>query len=160
MARAARPYTSAEDRAAIRRVVILLDAMPLAVELAAARTQLMTPADICARLEERLDFLGDRRKDARQATLQSAIEWSWNLLTEAERVAFAQCAVFRGGFTLEAAEAVLDLSTVDGPPRSSTWSRACATNPCSTSPRKSPTFVLICTDLSKCLPRTRPATTR
>ncbi len=116
LARADRAYPGAADRAAIRRVAILLDAMPLAVELAAARTRLMSPRDICARLEERLDFLGDHRKGGRQATLSSAIEWSWNLLTAAERTAFAQCAVFRGGFSLEAAEAVLDLSAVPGAP--------------------------------------------
>lgn len=101
-----------EDRAAIAAIVELLDGIPLAIELAAGRCGMMGPAQLLARLPGRLKSLGGAgRRDAsgRQATLWSTIDWSWDLLDDAERAALAQCSVFRGGFALEAAEAVLDV---------------------------------------------------
>ena len=90
-------------------IVRKLDGIPLAIELAAARTNLLGVSQIQERLSRRFELLRGGRRDgsARQSTLWGAIDWSWNLLEPAERAALAQCSVFRGGFTLEAAEAVL-----------------------------------------------------
>jgi predicted ATPase len=84
-----------------------LDNLPLAVELAAARTDVLSPAQILDRLERRLDlFRGARDVDARQQTLRAAIQWSYELLDEDEQRLFARLAVFAGGCTLDAAEEV------------------------------------------------------
>jgi predicted ATPase len=84
-----------------------LDNLPLAVELAAARTDVLSPAQSLERLERRLDlFRGARDADARQQTLRAAIQWSHELLDEEEQQLFARLAVFAGGCTLEAAEDV------------------------------------------------------
>jgi tetratricopeptide (TPR) repeat protein len=86
-----------------------LDNLPLAVELAAARTSVLTPAQILDRLAQRLDLLkGGRDADLRQQTLRATIEWSYDLLTHPEKQLFARLAVFRGGCTLETAEEVAD----------------------------------------------------
>lgn len=87
-----------------------LDRLPLALELAAARSTLLTPAQMLARLNERFRLLAAAgvRHD-RQATLRATLDWSWDLLDEGERVALAHLSVFEGGFTLAAAETVLDL---------------------------------------------------
>ena len=86
-----------------------LDALPLAVELAAARTKALTPAQILDRLSGRLDLLkGGRDADPRQQTLRATIEWSYELLASAEQALFARLSVFAGGCTLEAAEEVCD----------------------------------------------------
>lgn len=84
-----------------------LDDLPLAVELAAARTSVLSPTQILERLAKRLDLLkGGRDAEARQATLRATIEWSHDLLTEEERGLFARLSIFRGGFPIDAAEAV------------------------------------------------------
>ncbi len=86
-----------------------LDSMPLAIELAAARTRVLTPAQILDRLAQRLDLLkGGRDADPRQQTLRATIEWSHDLLDEQERQLFARLAVFSGGCTLELAEQVAE----------------------------------------------------
>jgi predicted ATPase len=86
-----------------------LDNLPLAVELAAARTDVLSPAQILDRLGQRLDlFRGARDADARQQTLRAAIQWSHDLLDEDEQQLFARLAVFAGGCTLDAVEAVAD----------------------------------------------------
>jgi predicted ATPase/class 3 adenylate cyclase len=86
-----------------------LDDMPLAVELAAARTHVLNPEQILERLSQRLDLLqGGRDADPRQQTLRATIEWSHDLLDAAERDLFARLAVFAGGCTLEAAEEVCE----------------------------------------------------
>jgi predicted ATPase/class 3 adenylate cyclase len=92
-----------------------LDDMPLAIELAAARTMVLTPAQILERLSQRLDlFEGGRDADPRQRTLRRAIEWSHDLLDPDEQRLFARLAVFVGGCTLETAEQVCraDLDTL------------------------------------------------
>jgi predicted ATPase/class 3 adenylate cyclase len=92
-----------------------LDALPLAVELAAARAKALSPAQILERLSQRLDLLkGGRDADPRQQTLRAAIEWSYELLSPEEQVLFARLAVFRGGCTLEAADEVCgaDIATL------------------------------------------------
>jgi predicted ATPase/class 3 adenylate cyclase len=103
------------DRQAIPALVDLLDGLPLAIELAAARVRMMSPSELLRRMDERFRLLvaaGGRRD--RQATLRAAFDWSWELLTEAERSALAQLSVFEGGFTLRAAETVIDLSGCKG----------------------------------------------
>ena len=84
-----------------------LDSLPLAVELAAARTKALSPAQILDRLSQRLDLLkGGRDADPRQQTLRATIEWSYQLLSEAEQELFRRLSVFAGGCTLAAAEDV------------------------------------------------------
>jgi predicted ATPase/class 3 adenylate cyclase len=112
-ARAQRPDFAVSDanRDSILQVVRLLDGLPLAIELAAARVRLLSPAQLVHRLRDRFLLLGGARGPAaRQATLRAAIDWSWELLTPWEQAAFEQCSIFEGGFTLEAAEATLDMS--------------------------------------------------
>ena len=98
-------------RSAVAEIVRLLDGLPLAIELAAARVRLLSPQQIVTRLQDRFRLLaGARGAAARPATLKAAIDWAWDLLAPWERAALAQCSVFQGGFTLDVAEQVLDLS--------------------------------------------------
>jgi predicted ATPase len=93
-----------------------LDNMPLAVELAAARTKTLSPDEILERLGRRLDlFRGGRDADPRQTTLRATIDWSYDLLDESEKVLFARLAVFEGGCTLAAAETLCaaDIDVLD-----------------------------------------------
>ena len=85
-----------------------LDGVPLAIELAAARTSAMSPAEILKRLEDRFRLLtgGARTAVARQQTLEAAVDWSHDLLGEQEKVLFRRLSVFSGGFNMGAAEAV------------------------------------------------------
>ena len=89
-----------------------LDNLPLAIELAAARTRLLTPAALLERLESALPLLSGGAKDLpeRQQTLRATIAWSYDLLDEAEQVALQRLSVFRGSFALEDAEAVTGAS--------------------------------------------------
>ena len=119
-ARAQRPdfAITEANRAAVAEVVRLLDGLPLAIELAAARARVFSPVQLVERMRDRFALLaGARGAAARQATLRAAIDWSWDLLAPWEQGAFAQCSVFEGGFTMLAAEAVLDLARwPDAPP--------------------------------------------
>lgn len=85
-----------------------LDGMPLAIELAAARTRALSPADLVARLDKRFSLLagGPRREAGRHRTLQAVVEWSYSLLGAAEAELFDRLSVFAGSFTLDAAEHV------------------------------------------------------
>jgi predicted ATPase/class 3 adenylate cyclase len=86
-----------------------LDSLPLAIELAAARASVLSPAQILERISGRLDLLkGGRDADPRQLTLRATIAWSYDLLSHEEQRLFARLSVFAGGCTLEAAEAVAD----------------------------------------------------
>ena len=86
-----------------------LDGLPLALELAAARTKLLAPEALLDRLADRLDSLkGTRDAEERHLTLRATIAWSYDLLDEDEQALFASLGVFRGGCTLETAELVCD----------------------------------------------------
>ncbi len=103
-----------EPTPAVAELCRRLDAMPLALELAAARTRALSPEQILERLARRLDLLkGGRDADPRQQTLRATIEWSHDLLDADEQKLFARLAVFAGGFTLEAAERVVE-ADLDG----------------------------------------------
>ncbi len=99
---------SAENAAAVVTICRRLDGLPLAIELAAARVRVLSPAQIAARLEDRFQLLttAPREAPARQQTLRALIEWSYELLSGAERAMLRRLAVFAGGWTLEATEAV------------------------------------------------------
>lgn len=98
----------ATNAATIMEICLRLDGLPLAIELAAARCKLLTPQAILSRLDSRLSALtgGSRDAPARQQTLRDTIAWSYNLLDDDEKLLFARLAVFRGGRSLEAIEAV------------------------------------------------------
>ncbi len=105
-----------ENAPAVAEICYRLDGLPLAIELAAARVRLLPPAKILAQLSNRLEFLKSPARDlpARQQTLRGAIDWSYNLLSEEEQTLFRQFAVFAGGATLEAVQAVCGVEgTVD-----------------------------------------------
>ncbi len=106
-ARAVRPDVTRTD--AVVQLCERLDGLPLALELAAARTKLLTPESLLERLSDRLDvFKGTRDAEERHVTLRATIAWSYDLLEADEQELFARLGVFRGGCTLETAEAVCD----------------------------------------------------
>lgn len=109
-ARGAKPNfaLTAENTEDVVKICARLDGLPLAIELAAARIKIISPRLILAKLENSLKLLtgGARDLPARQQTVRGTIEWSYNLLTEGEKRLFRHLAVFAGGFTFEAAEAV------------------------------------------------------
>src|SRR4029079_12467620 len=97
-----------ENAPAIIQICHQLDGIPLALELAAARVKMLSPEQIAARLNDCFRLLtgGSRTALPRQQTLRALIDWSYSLLSEPEKVLFRTLAVFVGGWTLEAAEAV------------------------------------------------------
>lgn len=99
--------TIAPDDPAIAQLCHRLGGIPLAIELAAARVRLLSPAAILARLDEVMASEGARDLPPRQRTMRAAIDWSYDLLSPAEQAAFPRLAVFVGGFTIDAADAVL-----------------------------------------------------
>jgi predicted ATPase/DNA-binding winged helix-turn-helix (wHTH) protein/Tfp pilus assembly protein PilF len=109
---------TADNREAVAAIVTELDCLPLAIELAAARVQLMPPATLYSRLTERFRLLGrpNTNKPGKHETLEAALRWSWDLLQPSEQDALAQCSVFRGGFEWEAVEAVLSPTESDEDP--------------------------------------------
>jgi predicted ATPase/DNA-binding CsgD family transcriptional regulator len=120
-ARAVRPGLALDTETvpAIVDICRRLDGLPLAIELAAARVRLLTPAAILPRLERCLVLLtgGPRDLPARQQTLRAAIAWSYDLLDDGERTLFRRLAVFAGGWTLDAAETIcapLSAEAIDG----------------------------------------------
>ena len=102
------------------RICERLDRLPLAIELAAARTKALSPSEVLTRLQHRLPVLatGPRDVPQRQRTLQATIDWSYQLLIAREQQLFVRLAVFSGGFTLPAAESVCDadLDSLQGSP--------------------------------------------
>src|SRR5215212_250291 len=111
-AKAVRPDFSVteENASAMAEICARLDGLPLAIELAAARIKLLPPQALLSRLGNRLKLLtgGARNLPERQRTLRSAIEWSYELLDEGEKLLFGRLGVFSGGAALEAIEAVCD----------------------------------------------------
>jgi predicted ATPase/DNA-binding CsgD family transcriptional regulator len=109
-ARRLRPQLTLDgtNEVAVRAVCRRLDGIPLAVELAAAWSRTLTPGQIVAGLDDRFALLvrGPRHVTARQQTLVASIDWSHDLLDEADRVVFRRLAVFAGGFSLDAARTV------------------------------------------------------
>src|SRR5919106_6134891 len=111
-----------ENAPAVAEICARLDGLPLAIELAAARVKILSPEAMLTRLERSLTFLsgGSRHLPQRQRTLRDAIAWSYDLLEERERRFFARLAVFVGGLSLEAVDAVcdpggeLDLDALEG----------------------------------------------
>jgi predicted ATPase/class 3 adenylate cyclase len=103
-------YDFEADYHLLAAICARLDNLPLAIELAAARMKVLSPDVLLARLERRLSVLAaaNRGVPARQQTLRATIQWSYGLLTREERRLFDRLAVFRGGWTVEAAEAVCD----------------------------------------------------
>jgi len=102
-----RASTQADET--VRQLCRALDNLPLALELAAARASVLSPGQILERLSGRLDLLkGGRDADPRQQTLRATIAWSYDLLAAQEQRLYARLAVFAGGCTLDAAEAVAD----------------------------------------------------
>ena len=107
---------------AVAEICTRLEGIPLAIELAAARVKMLSPQALLARLNNRLKLLtgGARNLPERQRTLRSAIEWSYELLEEAEKTLFRRLEVFSGGSTLETIEAVcnaerdLPINVLDG----------------------------------------------
>ena len=110
-ARHARPGFGINDdnAAAVDEICRRLDGMPLAIELAAARTRALSPKEILAGLQDRFRLLtgGSRTAVRRQQTLQASVDWSHALLTEPERLLFRRLAVFQGGFDLDACQTVV-----------------------------------------------------
>jgi predicted ATPase len=104
-----------DNAPAIAEICVRLDGLPLAIELAAARVRMLPPEAMLRRLDTRLPMLKGGAHDlpARQQTLRSAIAWSHDLLTGEEQTLFRRLASFRGGCTLEAAEAVAGESGID-----------------------------------------------
>ena len=103
---------TSENTRTIQEICTRLDGLPLAIELAAARTKVLSPSAILDRLQSRLQLLTGGALDLpeRQHTLRNTIDWSHALLNEAERKLFRRLSVFVGGCTLEAAEAVCNTS--------------------------------------------------
>jgi predicted ATPase len=99
-----------ENAAAIAAICARLDGLPLAIELAASRIKLLSPATMLTRLESSLNLLtgGARDLPLRQQTLRGTVNWSYSLLNAAEQSLFRRFSVFTGGCTLEAVEAVCD----------------------------------------------------
>jgi predicted ATPase/DNA-binding CsgD family transcriptional regulator len=110
--RAVRPdFKLTENNAgSVCEICVRLDGLPLAIELAAARSKLLSPEEMCSRLESRLMILtgGARDLPTRTQTLRAAIDWSYELLDADERRLFNWLSVFQGGRTIEAVEKVAD----------------------------------------------------
>ena len=127
-ARAVRPgfVLTTRNAPAVVQICQRLDSIPLAIELAAARVRHMAVEAILAHLDDRFSLLtAGSHTSSRQQTLRSAIDWSYALLTEPERLCFRRLGVFAGSFTLAFAEAVVappaGMSSGRGRARSSCW---------------------------------------
>jgi predicted ATPase/class 3 adenylate cyclase len=117
-ARSANPKFELTDQnaASIAQICSRLDGIPLALELASARASIFSAEQIATRLDDRFKLLtgGSRNALPRQQTLRALIDWSYDMLTEEERVLFRRLSVFAGGWTFEAAEAICnDLDVLD-----------------------------------------------
>jgi predicted ATPase/serine/threonine protein kinase/DNA-binding CsgD family transcriptional regulator len=102
---------------AVAEICVRLDGLPLAIELAAARSKLLPPQALLSRLSQRLELLtsGTRTLPERQQTLRNTLQWSYDLLDDLEQQFFRRLSVFVGGWTLEAAESVVGRTIDSGP---------------------------------------------
>ncbi|MCP9977984.1 ATP-binding protein [Actinomadura madurae] len=116
-AEAVRPGFAVDEAnaGAVVRICRALDGLPLAIELAAARLRSLPVTEVATRLDDRFRLLsrGNRAAAPRHQTLRGVVEWSWDLLDEAERTLARRLTVFSGGLTLEAAAGVCDLDDAD-----------------------------------------------
>jgi predicted ATPase/DNA-binding CsgD family transcriptional regulator len=105
-----------DNAAAVAEICRRLDGIPLAIELAAARVRVLAPGQIAAGLSDRFRLLtgGVRGAPARQQTLEASLDWSYDLLDDAQRLALARLSVFAGSFELDASEAVVGGDGIDG----------------------------------------------
>jgi predicted ATPase/class 3 adenylate cyclase/Tfp pilus assembly protein PilF len=104
---------TSDERSATQQLAQVLEGLPLAIELAAARVRVMRPRALLAGMHRRFDLLQSKaNRQYRQSTLRATFDWSWDLLDTVEKAVLAQLAVFEGGFTLESADAIVSL-----PPR-------------------------------------------
>ncbi len=104
-----------ENTQFVAQICSRLDGIPLAIELAAARVKVLSPEQIASRLDDRFRLLtgGARTALPRQQTLRAMIDWSYSLLSDAEKTLFRRLAVFTGGWTLDAAEFVCEEDVLD-----------------------------------------------
>jgi len=104
-----------DNASAVAEICRRLDGIPLAIELAAARVRVLAPGQIAAGLSDRFGLLtgGVRGAPARQRTLEASLDWSYDLLDDAQRLALARLSVFAGSFELDAAEAVVAWDGID-----------------------------------------------
>ena len=111
-ARSADPSFELTDQniRSVAEICVRLEGLPLAIELAAARSRVLSPSAILSKLDDRLKFLtgGPRDLPERQRTMQGAIDWSYDLLSDEEKAVFRCLSVFSGSFSIEAAEVVCD----------------------------------------------------
>ncbi|HUS15138.1 MAG TPA: adenylate/guanylate cyclase domain-containing protein, partial [Chloroflexia bacterium] len=111
---------TSDNAAAVAQICTRLDGLPLAIELAASRVKILPPKAMLGRLQNRLQLLtsGERDLPSRQQTLRGAIDWSYNLLSADEQILFRRLAIFAGGCSLDAAQALcgrgLELDVLDG----------------------------------------------
>lgn len=105
-----------ENARAVAEICARLEGLPLAIELAAARMRILSPAAILSKLESRLRFLtgGPRDLPERQRTMQGAIDWSHDLLEPVEKAVFRRLSIFAGSFSVDAAEGVCASTDVEG----------------------------------------------
>ncbi len=99
---------SMQNSAAIAQICNRLDGIPLSIELAAGHVNMLSPAEIAAQLDHSFSVLtgGSRTALPRQQTMRASIDWSWDLLTELERILLRRLSIFAGGWTLESAQAI------------------------------------------------------
>lgn len=111
------------EQQAVRAICRRLDGMPLAIELAAAQMRAMTATELVGRLDQRFRVLGAGRSapSDRHALLQTALDWSLDLLEEEERLFFSRVSIFAGAFDVEAAHAVAGLDGSMGLMSSPLW---------------------------------------
>ncbi|MFK7927107.1 MAG: protein kinase, partial [Myxococcota bacterium] len=111
-ARAARPdfKPNESEKGFIEQLVTKMDHLPLAIELAAARVRTLSPERMLQRMDDRFRLLTTRGRKDRASTLRATLDWSWDLLDTPEKETLAQLSIFEGGFTLDAAEEIVQLS--------------------------------------------------
>jgi predicted ATPase/DNA-binding XRE family transcriptional regulator len=104
-----------ENASSVAQICHSLDGIPLAIELAAAHANMLSTEQIAARLKENINVLtsGGRIPLPRHQTLRASMDWSWNLLSDAERILLQRLSVFAGGWTLEAAEVVCNAEEIE-----------------------------------------------